>query len=116
MLCSAMSRKFRLRSSEHSLRRSKPVAQGIALYMTAGCPYCLKVSTILDKLTLRIRIVNPEKDQALRHKLTKQGGRYQVPCLHIDNRGEESVWMYESRDIIRYLNRHFSRTGKKAGS
>jgi len=104
-----MSRKPGIHSSEHSLRRHKPAAQGLALYMTAGCPYCLKVSRILDKLRVRIRIVNPEKDQALRHKLLKQGGRYQVPCLHIDNSGEKSTWMYESRDIIRYLKKHYTR-------
>ena len=67
---------------------------------------------MLDKLHVRIRIVNPEKKQAVRHKLTTQGGRYQVPCLHIEKGRDETSWMYESRDIIRYLNQRFSR--KKA--
>ena len=59
---------------------------------------------MLDKLHVRIRIVNPERKQAVRYKLTTQGGRYQVPCLHIEKDRDQSSWMYESRDIIRYLN------------
>jgi len=104
-----MVRKQNRLPARHPLQRSKPVAHGLALYMAAGCPYCLKISKILDKLYVRIPIVNPEKDHTLRRKLTVRGGRYQVPCLHIEKEGEKPVWMYESRDILRYLKMKFSR-------
>ncbi len=101
------------RLSRHSTQRGGTFAQGITLFMTAGCPYCLKVSRILDKLNVRISIVNPERDYSLRHKLTVKGGRYQVPCLHVEKEGDKPVWMYESRDIIRYLNSQFSRSNNR---
>jgi len=36
--------------------------------------------------------------------LQEQGGRVTVPCLRIDN-GDNIEWLYESSDIIDYLQR-----------
>lgn len=108
-----MANNQKLQKAKHPLRRAKAVEQGLTLYMSARCPYCVKVNRVLDKLNIRIRIVNPDSKQSLRNKLTKHGGRYQVPCLHIDNTKGTPVWMYESHSIIRYLNQRFSRKKSK---
>ena len=39
-------------------------------------------------------------------ELELNGGKVQVPCLRIDSAGEVS-WLYESNDIINYLEKHF---------
>jgi len=36
------------------------------------------------------------------------GGKKQVPCLRIEDERGGVKWMYESRDIIRYLKRQFA--------
>ena len=37
--------------------------------------------------------------------LLKGGGKTQVPCLRIDE-GKSVRWLYESNDIITYINTH----------
>jgi hypothetical protein len=39
-------------------------------------------------------------------RLTKDGGMYQIPCMFIDGKA-----MYESDDIIRFLQEHFAPKG-----
>ena len=41
-----------------------------------------------------------------REELKNLGGKYQVPCLRISGNGEDT-WMYESSDIIHYLQQRF---------
>jgi glutathione S-transferase len=46
------------------------------------------------------------RDGDARRALIDGGGRATVPCLRID-RGEQVLWLYESLDIIDYLeSRH----------
>jgi glutathione S-transferase len=47
---------------------------------------------------------NNEQD---RQTLLNQGGRIKVPCLRIEENGQ-TVWMYESKAIIDYLDRRFA--------
>jgi glutathione S-transferase len=44
------------------------------------------------------------RNPAYRKELIKGGGRAQVPCLRIES-NEEVRWLYESQDIVRYLQR-----------
>lgn len=41
------------------------------------------------------------------------GGRIKVPCLRIDE-GGETRWIYESEDIVAYLDDRFGRDGDQA--
>ena len=43
-----------------------------------------------------------------RAALLAGGGKIKVPCLRIEENGE-SRWMYESNDIIRYLESRFAK-------
>jgi glutathione S-transferase len=38
-----------------------------------------------------------------REELKKYGGKIQVPCLRIKKEGGSDEWLYESNDIIKYL-------------
>ena len=41
------------------------------------------------------------------NELRQGGGNTMVPCLRIDTDGQ-SKWLYESADIVRYLESEFS--------
>ncbi|HBH35017.1 MAG TPA: glutaredoxin, partial [Gammaproteobacteria bacterium] len=40
-------------------------------------------------------------------ELRLQGGKYQTPCLKITDSDGSVQWMYESKDIIDYLDQRF---------
>ena len=49
------------------------------------------------------------RQPAYRAELIKGGGRAQVPCLRIESKGK-GRWVYESQDIVNYLQRHAAQT------
>jgi glutathione S-transferase len=51
-----------------------------------------------------------EDAQALR-ALIEGGGKGQVPCLHIEQDDGEISWMYESSDIVNWLESTFGFRG-----
>ncbi len=60
----------------------------------------------IKRLGIEIEIRDTMKNPKHRQTLFSEGGMTQVPCLRIEK--EDSVeWMYESADIIAYLNRRF---------
>ena len=73
------------------------------LYQDPTCPFCQRVLGYLSQRGKEI----PQKDtlgdfDAFR-ELIKGGGRATVPCLRIEAENGEVTWMYESSDIIAYL-------------
>ncbi|SLJ83579.1 glutathione S-transferase N-terminal domain-containing protein [Psychrobacter sp. DAB_AL43B] len=52
------------------------------------------------------RISRYQKNPEFRSELAENGGRVKVPCLRIEENGEVQ-WMYESNDIIAYLQQRF---------
>jgi len=54
---------------------------------------------------LNIKTHNAQNNPA-RAELLNGGGQIKVPCLRIDQNGE-TIWMYESNDIIKYLEQRF---------
>ncbi len=79
----------------------------LELYQYESCPYCSKVRAKLTELDLDYIIRNVPKGSPKRSFLQALGGRQQVPFLVDQDRG---VKMYESGDIIAYLEEHYSRT------
>ncbi len=79
----------------------------LALYHFRSCPYCVRVRRAIDKLGLSIELRDIRQDGARREELIGGGGKKTVPCLRIEQGGEVR-WMYESRDIVRYLEQRFS--------
>jgi len=47
---------------------------------------------------------------AAHRELVNEGGKMQVPCLRIEQKGKVR-WLYESGDIIQYLKELISHSG-----
>ncbi len=78
------------------------------LYQFQQCPFCVKTRRNIWRLGLNIEARDARNDATFRQELVEQGGRYQVPCLRIENDGAEMEWLYESKEIIHYLECRFS--------
>jgi len=57
-------------------------------------------------LNLPLQFRDVRKNETYRRELEEEGGKVQVPCLRID-RDDETEWMYESDDIVQYLEDRF---------
>jgi glutaredoxin len=79
----------------------------MALYQFPLCPFCIKTKRAMHRLGLNIEKRNAMSDLAHRERLEKEGGQIKVPCLLIEEDGE-ARWMYESNDIIAYLEKRFA--------
>ena len=88
---------------------------GLALYEFRACPFCVRVRRVIRRLGLNIETRDARHDPRWRHELREQGGRYQVPCLRIEQEDGSVRWMYESKDIGRYLEERFEPLGVGAG-
>lgn len=78
----------------------------MSLYQLYACPFCVKTRRELRRLNLPIETKNVQKGSPHRSELEHGGGRIQVPCLKINQSGEDA-WIYESGDIIQFLNQKF---------
>ena len=78
----------------------------LQLYQYAACPFCVKVRRAIRRQGLNITTIDA-KQADHQQTLVTQGGLAKVPCLRIEEAGE-ITWMYESSDIIDYLNKRFA--------
>lgn len=78
----------------------------MSLYQFTGCPYCMATRRAIRRLNLNIEIRDALDNKQHERELIEQGGKRQVPCLRIDEDGQ-TTWIYESRDIIQYLDSRF---------
>ncbi|MEM7357476.1 MAG: glutathione S-transferase N-terminal domain-containing protein [Pseudomonadota bacterium] len=76
-----------------------------SLYYSNFCYFCHKVLRFLRgqdyAQAIELRSTSEGRNRA---DLIEGGGRGQVPCLRIETSDGEVQWMYESDDIIRYLD------------
>jgi len=70
-------------------------------------PFCVKVRRAMKRHALIIETPDVKRSQIAREELLAGGGELQVPCLRIEESGQGYRWMYESSDIIRYLEGGF---------
>jgi len=80
----------------------------LALYQFAACPFCVKVRRSMKRLSLNVELRDAKGDQQHRSDLEEQGGRIKTPCLRIEQTDGQVTWMYESKDIINYLEHNFT--------
>jgi len=57
--------------------------------------------------SINIELRDIMNDELARQELLQGGGKAVVPCLRIKS-GDSVDWLYESMDIIRYLDERFS--------
>jgi glutaredoxin len=80
----------------------------LALYHFKSCPFCVKVRREMKRQSLNIATHDVKRNELSRQELLEGGGRVKVPCLRIENEAGEVQWMYESSDIVDYLQQQYS--------
>lgn len=75
----------------------------IKLYVKTGCPFCAAVLKKVDELGLKVEELNVA-DERIAKELVEKGGKKREPYLIDEDRG---VSMYESYNIIDYLEEHY---------
>lgn len=81
-------------------------ADTLALYQFYACPFCIKTRRTIHALNINIDLRDASNNEKYRQELLAEGGQIKVPCLRIEEHGNVR-WMYESSDIINYLNSRF---------
>jgi len=79
----------------------------LTLYQFQSCPFCVKVRMNMKRQGLTIKTKDAKRSDEARGELLVGGGKLKVPCLKIENEAGETTWMYESSDIIAYLEGRF---------
>jgi len=72
------------------------------LFKTDLCGFCYRVRAYLEQRGIDMPLRDVNQDQAAFRELLENTRRTTVPCLRIQ-RGDEVEWMFESMDIMRYL-------------
>lgn len=103
----AVSRPAKQQRSAEAQSAVDLAAKDMSLYQFHACPFCVKTRRALHKLNVSVELRDAKNNQQHRQALLEQGGRIKVPCLRIDSDGA-STWLYESSDIISYLNQRFA--------
>ncbi len=89
------------RSAEAQTKVQEKLADH-SLYQFFACPFCVKTRRAIHRLGVKVELRDINKFSQYRVELEREGGRVKVPCLKIGD-GAEVRWMYESDDIIAYL-------------
>jgi len=98
------------RKPVHSAERQAELdaqTASMSIYQYAACPFCVKTRRAIKRLGLNMELRDAKNDPQYRLELEQQGGQQQVPCLRIEEPDGSITWMYESSDIVAYLNRRF---------
>ncbi len=92
--------------------RSKDVQKNInkltvkmSLYQYKACPFCVKVRRKIRKYSLNIELKDAKNNSLNKNTLKNLGGKLKVPCLRIEKNKNDVIWLYESKEIINYLDK-----------
>lgn len=89
-------------------------APELTLYYSPYCGFCVRVLRAIQALGVEMELRDVSAaGTGYRRELVQGGGRGMVPCLRITRSGDDDLWMYESMDIIAYLEERF---GPSSGS
>jgi glutaredoxin len=79
----------------------------LTLYQYEACPFCVKVRRAMKRHGLTIETRDVKRSAVAKEELLAGGGDLKVPCLRIGEGESGSRWMYESGEIIGYLEGRF---------
>lgn len=102
-----ITRGSKLKRSPEKQQEVNQELQSLSLYQFFACPFCIKTRRVMHKLNLPIETRSASEGSPHREALLAGGGRVKVPCLRIEQNGKVE-WLYESSEIIRYLETRFS--------
>ncbi len=80
----------------------------LIIYEFRTCPFCIKTRRAIKRLSLNIERRDTQHNPDHRQQLLEGGGQIKVPCLRIVDAQGADTWMYESDDIIQYLQERFA--------
>ncbi|MGF1746132.1 glutaredoxin family protein [Vibrio minamisatsumaniensis] len=96
-----------VKRSQEAQNQVNEQAKNLALYQFEACPFCVKVRRAMKRQSVQFDLRDAKNNQQHRSELEAGGGRVKVPCLRIEKDGK-TEWMYESSDIIAYLEKQFT--------
>ncbi|OBT09364.1 NrdH-redoxin [Vibrio sp. UCD-FRSSP16_10] len=96
-----------IKRSPEAQQAANQIADNLTLYQFEACPFCVKVRREMKRQSVNIALKDAKNDTVAREELSVGGGRVKVPCLKINKQGVDT-WMYESKDIIAYLQKEFA--------
>ncbi|MEO8407694.1 MAG: glutaredoxin domain-containing protein, partial [Oxalobacteraceae bacterium] len=88
--------------------RVDAACQKLTLYQFSTCPFCIKVRQEMRRLSLNVALRDAQHSAENRQVLLAQGGSSKVPCLKITNQHGNAKWLYDSGEIIGYLQQQFA--------
>ncbi|MFO8025319.1 glutaredoxin family protein [Thiohalophilus sp.] len=97
-----------IQRSEQEQQQVDEQTRKLALYQFRTCPFCIKVRRAAKRLSLNIGKRDALKNPEHRQELLEGGGEIKVPCLRISEDDGQVRWLYESDDIIDYLQQRFA--------
>ncbi len=106
VLIDFLTRPKQIQRSDEDQNTVNEAAAKLSLYQFYGCPFCIKTRRHIRRLNIPVETRDAQNNQQYRAELEAEGGAIKVPCLRIED-GDEVRWMYESSDIIAYLNSRF---------
>lgn len=77
----------------------------LTLYYKPTCPFCRRVTAVIDRLQLTVELKDTE-EAAFAAELIARGGKATVPYLVDANMNVE---MYESDDIVAHLQTNYGK-------
>ena len=81
--------------------------KNLTVYQFEACPFCVKVRRFMRKNSLKINIKDAKNNKTFKSELVNEGGKHKVPCLRIDKINSKTEWLYESTEIIKFLEKEF---------
>jgi glutaredoxin len=81
--------------------------KSLTIYQFEACPFCVKVRRFIRKNSLKINLKDAKYNKIFKYELVNEGGKHKVPCLRIEKINSSTEWLYESTEIIKFLNREF---------
>ena len=102
-----ISRPKAIQRAEADQANAQLAMHGLSLYQFFACPFCTKTRRAIHKLGVAVEARDINKSHQHRVDLEAGGGRVKVPCLRIEEQGEVR-WMYESNEIISFLENRLS--------
>ena len=86
----------------------------LTLYQYKACPFCVKVRMAMKRQSLTIRTRDAKRSESAKEELLAGAGQLKVPCLKIDDESGNTTWLFESSEIIKYLDGRFGERAVQA--
>ena len=89
--------------SDNEQQQIDTITANMTLYQFKTCPFCIKVRRSIKRQSLNIEHRDAQHNNEHREQLMQGGGQIKVPCLKVVDDEGNTNWLYESNQIISYL-------------